>query len=295
MKIETLKQRGFELGRVALGCLIASVGFNSFFLPNNIVAGGMSGLAVAFNHLFGWEPDLFLYITNVPLLIICWAFLGRSIFFNTVFGAWMFPICITLTKGLGVFTHDTLLAVLFGGVIVGVGLGIVFYGNASTGGTGILVQSLAKYTPLSVGGSMLIMDGLVTLVGFSTFPPETVMYSLIGLIIISKMVAWVTTGFNTEKNVMILSEKNEEIKSFILSDVSRGVSTISVHGGHTNNEKEMLMCVISGNEYPKLQRGIQKIDKTAFVIVMPATEVLGRGFSLIKTYESMTKNQLMVK
>jgi uncharacterized membrane-anchored protein YitT (DUF2179 family) len=278
------KDRIKDVLLVTVGSFIAAIGFNALFLPNHIVAGGMTGLSVAIHKLFGLRPDIFLYVANVPLLIICWFLLGRENFFKTIYGSWIFPFFITLTAPLGAFTHNQFLGGVFGGVIVGFGLGLVFYGNSSTGGTGIFTQVLNKYTPLSLGASMIIVDGLVTVIGLIAFDKETIMYSLIALFIVSKVVDFVSMGLSNSKNVMIISKEFIAVQQYLMNTIDRGVTKINVVGGYDGQEKPMIMCVIDGSEYQTFQRGIQKIDPEAFVVVMPASEVLGRGFSLWKHY-----------
>ncbi|SJZ55234.1 Uncharacterized membrane-anchored protein YitT, contains DUF161 and DUF2179 domains [Pilibacter termitis] len=269
---------------VTIGSLIAAIGFNAMFLPNHIVAGGMSGLAVALEKLCSWQPDYFLYGSNIPLLILSWVFLGKENFAKTLYGSWIFPVFITITKQIGSFTDNQLLGAIFGGVIVGFGIGLVYYGDSSTGGTGVLVQIIGKFTPISLGAAIILTDGMVVLTGLIAFDHETVMYSLIALFIVSRVVDFVAMGLNNAKNVMIISQKSEEVQQYLMDEISRGVTKLRVTGGFGNEEKEMLMCVVDGGEYPVLQRNILAIDPEAFVIVMPASEVLGRGFSLWKHY-----------
>ncbi|MDR0921412.1 MAG: YitT family protein [Lactobacillales bacterium] len=284
MEENNVKHRILDVIFVTVGSLIAAVGFNTLFMPNHIVAGGMSGLAVAMHKLTGMSPDIFLYVTNIPLLVICWLFLGKENFFKTIYGSWIFPIFISLTQHLGAFTHDQFLGGVFGGLVVGFGLGLVFYGNSSTGGTGIIVQIVNKYTPISLGFSMVIIDGIVTIIGLMAFNRETVMYSLIALFIVSKVVDFVSMGLSNSKNVMILSKESERIQTYLMTEIERGVTEMKVTGAFDKKEKQMLMCVIDGSEYPAMQRGILEIDPEAFVVVMPASEVMGRGFSLLKHY-----------
>lgn len=284
-----MKKRLIDFFLVTLGSFISAIGFNTMFLENNIASGGMVGLSVSFQELFGWSPSTFLLMTNIPLLAICLIFLGKETFVKTFYGSWIYPIAIQFTSVLPTVTHNPLLAAIFGGVIVGIGLGLVFWGNSSTGGTGIPTQILNKYTPLSLAVSMTIFDGISVAMGFVAFNTDTVMHSIIALGVISYVVGIMENGFNSSKNIMIISEKSGAIRHYITHDVNRGVTQIPVQGGLKSDHKTMLMITITSYELPKIQAQILKIDPTAFVVVMPASQVIGRGFSLTKNY--ITENE----
>ncbi|MBM7635842.1 YitT family protein [Streptococcus saliviloxodontae] len=270
---------------VSTGSFIAAIGFNTMFLENNITSGGMVGLSVSFHALWGWNPSTFLLLINIPLLILCLLFLGKENFAKTLYGSWIYPICIKLTSGLPTITENPLLAAVFGGVIVGIGLGLVFWGNSSTGGTGIITQILHKYTPLSLALAMTLIDGFSVAMGFTVFDADTVMYSIIALTIISYTVYIMEVGVSSARNMMIVSPKYREIQDYISSQLDRGVSAIPITGGYTGKEQVMLMTTISSREVFRFEKSIQEIDPTAFIIITPATHVIGRGFSLTKHYQ----------
>lgn len=279
-----MKRKLLDIALVTLGSVVMSVGFNTMFVDNHIASGGMIGLSVSFQQLFGWAPSNFLMATNIPLLILCWLFLGKENFFKTLYGSWIYPLCIKWTASLPSLTENPLLAAIFGGIIVGAGLGIVFWGNSSTGGTGILTQILHKYTPLSLAISMTIVDGFSVAMGFVAFDVDTVMHSIIALIVISYVVNVMETGFNGSRNLMIISKENEAIRQYITTVANRGVTTMPIIGGYTTEAKTMLMTTVTNYELTKLEQAILEIDKVAFMVVMPATRVRGRGFSLTKYY-----------
>lgn len=280
-----MKKRVIDFLLVTLGSFIAALGFNTMFVDNNIASGGMVGIAVSLKEIFGWNPSIFLLWANIPLLLICYFGLGRATFIKTLYGSWIYPIFIKLTEFLPSVTDDPMLASIFGGVIVGFGLGMVFWGNSSTGGTGILTQVLHKYSPLSLAIAMTIVDGISVAMGLFAFYAETVMHSIIGLIIISYTVNVMETGLSSARNMMIVSQKYLQIKQTIASDLDRGVTTIPIKGGYTDKEQVMLMTTISSHEVHRFEKAIEKIDPSAFVIISPASRVTGRGFSLTKDYK----------
>ena len=180
-----MKRRIIDILLVTIGSFISAVGYNSLLVKNNIASGGVGGLAISLNALFGWNNANFVLATTIPLLILCWCFLGREVLLKTLYGSLVFPTFIKLTEGLPTLTKQPLLASIFGGIILGLGLGIVFYGNSSTGGTGIITQILNKYTPLPLGVVLLIVDGIIVAISAIAFSPDTVMYSILSLYVVS--------------------------------------------------------------------------------------------------------------
>lgn len=288
-----MKKKIIDLSLVTLGSFITAVGFNSMFLGNNIASGGVAGLAVSLQKLLGWNPGNFVMFSNIPLLLISLVFLGRSTFIKTVYGAWIYSIFIKLTEHLPTLTQNPLLAAVFGGIIVGFGLGLVFWGNSSTGGTGIITQVLHKYSPLPLAVAMTIVDGISVSMGLVAFDVDTVMYSIIALVVITSVVNSMQLGLSSSRNIMIISSAAKEIKAYISTQADRGVTEIPVVGGFTGEKQIMLMTTVSIQEVPRMEKHILKIDETAFIVVMPATQVMGRGFSLTKHYQLDDKDLLL--
>ena len=288
-----MKKRVIDFSLVTLGSFVAAVGFNSMFLANNIASGGVVGLAVSLQKLLGWNPGNFVMFTNVPLLLLCFLFLGRESFLKTIYGSWIYSFFVKFTEDLPTITNNALLAAIFGGVVVGLGLGLVFWGNSSTGGTGIITQILHKYTPLPLAVAMAVVDGFSVAMGLVAFDIDTVMYSILALFVISYVVNSMQTGLSSSRNVMIISKATGEIKKYIANQADRGMTEIPVNGGFTGKSHPMLMTTVSIQEVPRLERHILKIDETAFIVVMPATHVMGRGFSLTKRYQLDEKDILL--
>ncbi|HFD4710873.1 TPA: YitT family protein [Streptococcus pyogenes] len=178
-------------------------------------------------------------------------------------------------------------------VVIKALLGMVFWGNSSTGGTGILTQILHKYSPLSLGVAMTIVDGISVLMGFIALSADDVMYSTIGLFVIGYVISVMENGFDSSKNVMIISKDYQAIREYITTVMDRGVTKLPIRGGYTTSDKIMLMAIVSSHELPTLQEKILEIDDTAFIVVMPAAQVMGRGFSLTKQYKREDKDVLL--
>lgn len=288
-----MKEKITDFILVTLGALVAAIGFNSFFLDNHIASGGVVGVAVSLQTLFHWNPGNFVMLSNIPLLLACWCCLGKTIFVKTVYGSFIYSFFIKITENFPTLTHNPLLAALFGGVICGVGIGLVFWGNSSTGGTGIITQIIHKYSPLPLALAMTLIDGVSVAMGLIAFNIDTVMYSIIALIVISYTVNALQIGISSSRNIMIVSPKNDLIKHYISTKADRGVTEIPVTGGYSGKNHTMLMTTVSRQEVPRLEKNIQKIDETAFIVVMPATQVMGRGFSLKKYYQFNKKDIIL--
>ncbi|GEK87994.1 Uncharacterized membrane-anchored protein YitT, contains DUF161 and DUF2179 domains [Alkalibacterium putridalgicola] len=269
---------------IIFGSFLAAVSFQVFLLPNNIVSGGVSGLSIAANATFGWDPAMFQYALNIPLLILCFLLLGKEAGYKTILGSLLIPFFLMFIGDWDPITREPLLAALFGGGITGLGLGIVFRAKSSTGGTSIIVQILYQYLHLQLGLSTIMVDGVVILIALLVFDVETVMFSLIALYIVSRTIDMVQLGFNRNKNVFIISDNPEDIRQEILHTMERGVTNLGIRGGYGNTDKDMLMAVIQEREFTLLKEAVIKADPDAFVVAMPASEVLGRGFSMHKYF-----------
>lgn len=268
-----------EMIYVLIGSAIIAVAFNVFLLPNKVASGGVSGISTILHELLGWQPYYVQWAFNIPLFIAGVVLLGGGGYgVKTLIGTIFLPFVVMLTKDIQPWTHNALLASLFGGIGVGLGLGIVFRGNASTGGTDLAAQIIHKYTGLSLGKCVIIIDGLIVVSASIVFNIESGLYALIGLYVTSKTIDLVQIGWSGTKMAMIISEKQSEVREGILNKIERGVTKLSAYGGYTDHEKPVLMCVVDQTEFTKLKHLVKSIDPSAFIIVMDASEVLGEGF-----------------
>jgi uncharacterized membrane-anchored protein YitT (DUF2179 family) len=228
--------------------------------------------------VLGWEPAYVQWAFNIPLFIAGVVLLGKQFGIKTLIGTLFLPFVVFLTKNIEPWTNDALLSALFGGIAVGLGLGIVFRGNASTGGTDLAAQIITKYTGLTLGTSVVLIDGLIVISAALVFDIERGLYALIALYVTSKTIDLVQVGFGRSKTAMIITNKQEEVRAGILNKIDRGVTKLSAYGGFTDNERPVLMCVVDQREFTKLKQLVKTLDPTAFVVVMDASEVLGEGF-----------------
>ncbi|AZB44497.1 YitT family protein [Bacillus sp. FJAT-42376] len=263
---------------ILAGSAIVALAFNLFLLPNRVASGGVSGISTILNDAFGFEPAYVQWAFNIPLFIAGVILLGKQFGFKTLIGTLFLPFIVYLTKDVDAVTKDPLLGALFGGIGVGLGLGLVFRGKASTGGTDLAAQIIHKYTGLTLGTCVAMLDGLIVLAATFAFDIEGGLYALIGLYVTSKTIDIVQIGLGRSKMAMVITSHEEEVKQSILQKIDRGVTKVSAYGGYTDMEKPILMCVVDQTEFTKLKQLVRAIDPSAFVVVMDASEVLGEGF-----------------
>ncbi|MCM3216267.1 YitT family protein [Niallia taxi] len=267
---------------VLIGSAIVALSFNLFLLPNSIASGGVSGISTITASLFHWEPAFVQWAFNIPLFIAGVIFLGKNFGIKTLVGTLFLPFVVFLSKDMEPWTTQPLLAAIYGGIGIGLGIGIVFKGKASTGGTDLAAQIITKYTGMSLGKSVALIDGVIVITAAAVFSIEQGLYALLALFITSKTIDIVQVGFGSSKMALIITEKQEDVREGILNKIDRGVTKLTAHGGYTDFERPILMCVVDQAQFMKLKGLVQSIDPTAFVIVMDASEVHGRGFSAKK-------------
>ncbi|MCS1394096.1 YitT family protein [Lysinibacillus boronitolerans] len=263
---------------VIVGAAIIAIGFNVFLLPNQVASGGVSGISTILHGLFGWNPGIVQYAFNVPLFIAGVLLLGKKFGIKSFIGTITLPFIVLLTNSWEPWTDNPLLGALFGGIVVGLGIGMVFKGNASTGGTDLLAQIITKYTGLSLGTSVLLIDGVIAISAAIVFDLEKGLYALIGLYVTTKTIDIIQLGFSQSKMVYIITLKQDEVREAIYAEINRGVTKLPAIGGYTGEARPVLMVVVYQTEFTKLKQLIKSVDPSAFVIVSDAYEVLGEGF-----------------
>lgn len=272
------KDTVLEYVYVIAGAAVIALGFNLFLLPNQVASGGVSGISTILNGLFGWNAGLVQYAFNIPLFIAGVIILGKNFGAKSLVGTLTLPAIVILTQDWQPVTLNPLLGAIFGGIVVGGGIGLVFKGKASTGGTDLLAQIITKYTGLTLGTSVLLIDGIIAVSAAVVFDIEKGLYAIIGLYVTTKTIDIIQLGFSQSKMVYIISDQEEELRDTIYAQVNRGVTKVPAVGGYTQKERSMLLVVVYQTEFTRLKQVIQTVDPSAFVIVSDAYEVLGEGF-----------------
>lgn len=272
------KTRLIRYSQFIIGLLLVSIAFNAFILPNDIVYG-VSGIGVILNKTLNISPSLVILIGGIALLILSFIVLGKEKTKNSIVGSLLYPVFVELTswivKYIDLGSTETVVVVLFGAVISGVGFGLIFKSGFTTGGTDILNQIVSEKAKVSIGKSMIFTDGVIIVSSLFVFGWQKFIYSIINMYIISVMTDKVILGISSSKTFYIITEKEDEVKKFILDYLSHGITVLEARGGYTNSKQKVIMCTIPTKEYFKAKEGIHAIDKEAFFIVTDAYEVYG--------------------
>lgn len=264
-----------------IGTIFMAVGINSFIAPNHIAPGGASGLAVLINYMSGLPIGIMIFVVNLPLFILAWKYLGRQFIYKTVRSTIILTISVDyLTKWIPIYDGNDMLAALFGGVLMGAGLSIVFMNGSTTGGTDIAGKLFRlRYPHISMGQIMLVVDlFIVTLSAIVYKNIESALYAVILLYASSKVIDAFLYGIDVGKMVLIVSEESDEIAKKISKVLQRGVTVLYGKGVYSNDKKEILLAAVKRSEFSKLKSCIYSVDPRAFVIVADAGQVLGEGF-----------------
>ncbi|WP_414044756.1 YitT family protein [Macrococcus equi] len=270
-----------------IGSIIVGISYNLFLLPGQIAAGGISGLSTILNKMMGTDPAMIQFLFNIPIFIIGWLTLGKSFSLKTVIATFVVPFTIFLTSSLvEKGTTDALLSSLYGGIVLGIGLGLVYRGNGSTGGTATLAQIVKKYTGLSSGFCQLIVDAFVVILSAFVFNFELALYALISIYVTSKVIDIVQLRTGDNKLVFIITTKEQEIINLIHEHVERGVTSVNAFGGYNREGKSILFSVMEQKEAIYFKQLITREEPDSFVIFINTSEIIGRGFSSAKIYRS---------
>lgn len=263
---------------IFLGAALVSIGLEIFLVPNNIIDGGIVGISIILAHLTGFTLGLFLFLLNLPFLIIGYKQIGKTFAISTLLGVTVMSIGTSLLHPVSSVTEDPLLAAVFGGIILGIGVGLVIRYGGSLDGTEIVAILFNKNLPFSVGETVMFFNIFILGSAGFVFGWDRAMYSLIAYFIAFKMIDVTILGLDESRSVWIISDKDEEIGDALLRRLGRGVTYLSGEGAYTGERKKVVFCVISRLEEAKLKTIIEDIDPGAFLAVGTISNVKGGNF-----------------
>lgn len=265
---------------ITVGCIAMAIGVSLFLLPNELSTGGFSGIAIILYYLFKWPLGTTIFILNIPLLLIAYFKIGKKLFIRSIYGTVMFSLFVDILDKVTPLTHDRFLGCIYGGIMAGIGTAIILKFHASTGGSDLLSYLIKAYKPQYRSSSLILMTDTIIITAnvffFRTI--EVGLYSAIAIYLMGKMIDLIFEGVNFTKVLLIISPKYKEIAEKIGKNISRGSTGLYSKGMYTNDEKMTLLCVGSRTESFAIQSIAKKIDRGAFIIVLNAREVLGKGF-----------------
>lgn len=285
MKKLFTKEQLLPWAQIFFGCLVGAASYPWFLTPNHIAPGGITGIATVLNYLFQWPVGTVSLILNIPLFLIGYKAMGKSFVIRSLVATVLLSLFIDLLP-LKPMTDDPLLGSIFGGVLLGIGLGFVLKGGATTGGTDMAARVVHNHIPyLSVGLILFAIDCLVVILAGFQIEVKYALYAFICLYVSSKMIDVVMEGLTTEKACYISSLKWDNIRQALMEELGRGVTLISAKGGYRGEERPMVLCVVSAQELGRLKTIVRREDPAAFVYISDAHEVLGEGFRKLEAGE----------
>ncbi|MEG1632569.1 MAG: YitT family protein [Oscillospiraceae bacterium] len=272
---------------IVLGCAMYAAAFRFFMYPNDIISGGVTGIATIINYLTGWPVGVMVIAMNIPLFAVAWKRFGSSYMIASLVGMALSSILVDVFAFCNIVaTKNLLLACIYGGVIKGFGMGLIYMAGASTGGVDIMAKFVRQRFPyINFGTIILGLDVLVVATFALVFNKfEGAMYTMISMFIISRSVDTVLYGIGTSKVCFIISEEYDRISKEITGQLNRGVTMLHGEGAYTGTEKRVILCVIKKPQITEVRKIIRLIDPKAFFIVTDAKDVFGNGFGDISTY-----------
>lgn len=261
-----------------IGLMLSAIAFNLFIKTNNLIYG-VSGVSLITNKLFNLDPSFVILLGNMILLIASYAFLGRKKTRGTVVGSLLYPLFVKLTENLPNYINlgstETIVMAVCGALVSGIGTGLMFKNNFSSGGTDVLKQIFSKYGKMTYSKANIYAEGIIMFCGGMVFGWSAFIYSIITLTISGIVSDRVIMGISEYKTLQIITDKEQDIKEFITKNLNHGITEINARGGYTNDNKKILLCAVPTREYFLATEGIKKLDPEAFVIAIDTYEIQG--------------------
>ena len=268
---------------IFIGCIIASLGVNIFLSHAQLLSGGATGVGLLLEYTMNIPTGLTVLLINIPLLLISMKKLNKSFTIYTTIGMLCLSISLMITKPLATYVAidglDILLYCIYGGVLCGIGYGLVFLRNGSTGGTDIITMLIRKkYSNFNIGSLSFSLNIIIVIIGAYLFGLPQALYTFISLFIQNIVLDKVLIGFNSKKLLLILTKKEDDIINYVIKDLQRGITSLFAEGEYTHDKKKMLYCAVTSRQMIELKTAVQSIDPSAFITIVDISEVRGKGF-----------------
>jgi uncharacterized membrane-anchored protein YitT (DUF2179 family) len=273
--------------QLTAGAICIALSLDLFLIPNDVVSGGLTGVAQILHTLFGTPVGVVSLLMNIPLFVLGWRYLGGLTFgARTLYATIALSVAIDLLAPLAqrFSVDEPLLYVFYGGFLDGIGLGLVFRALGTTGGIDIIARFLQQWRGLRMGQSILILSALIFALAGWIYGATQVLYALLVAYISGRVVDVVLEGFSYARSALIISNKPDDIRAALLHDLGRGVTTIEGRGGYTSEDRPVLLCVLAQSEISLLKSIVSDVDPGAFVVITEAAEVLGEGFKAVRPH-----------
>lgn len=262
-----------------VGCAILAFSINYFFLGNKLAEGGVAGIALIIHYLVHIDVSYIYFTINIPLLIVGYKILGKDFIIKTLFATVILTVFLKIFENMRGPMDDILVASIFGGALNGIGMGIIFTAGGSSGGTDIIAKIVNKCKGIPISKTLLFLDFIILSSVAIIFGKNIFMYTLISVVVTSKIIDVIQEGISSAKAVTIITTQPDEIKERIMEELGRGVTIICGRGGYTNNKMDIVYCVVGKYQLIKIKHIVKEIDSTAFMTVSEVNEVIGKGFA----------------
>jgi uncharacterized membrane-anchored protein YitT (DUF2179 family) len=259
---------------IIMGILVAGLGLKGFLLPSHFIDGGVTGVSMLIAALTPLKLSLLILVINAPFMVIGYRQVSTIFAIKSTLGITGLSLALAFVP-FPVVTNDKLLAAVFGGVFLGGGIGLSIRGGGVLDGTEVMALILSKKTGTTIGDVILVLNIIIFSVAATSLGVETALYSMLTYFSASKMLDFILHGIEEYNGIIIVSAKSEEIKQALLTDLGRGVTVYKGHGGLTKTEQNILFCVITRLEIPKLKNLANSIDESAFIVIHPISDASG--------------------
>ena len=265
--------------QIVIGCVIGAAAYPTFLDPGKIAPGGRTGVAMIMKHLWGWDIGITSLILNIPLFVVGYKAMGRVFAFRSLVATILFSLMIDLLP-LREIPVEPILGTLYGGILLGIGLGVILRGGATTGGTDMAARMVHKYLPfLSVGMFLFLIDCVVVIAAWIFIGSSEALYALICIFVSGKAVDMVMLGLSSNKACFVISDAWERVSQRLMNEMERGVTQLTAKGAYTGKDRPVVLCVLPPQEVSRLKEIVRQEDEKAFMFITEAHEALGEGFS----------------
>ncbi|MEN8700218.1 MULTISPECIES: YitT family protein [Bacillus] len=263
---------------ITLGALLMATGLEIFLIPNQVIDGGITGISIMLSHITGIKLGLFLFVLNLPFIYLGYKQMGKTFSLSAIYGIIMLSLFASFFHPIPPFTEDILLATIFGGIFLGIGVGLVIRNGGALDGTEVLSIVISKRVPFSVGEIVMFINFFILGSAGFVYTWDRAMYSILAYVIAAKAIDIVADGLEASKSVWIISEEADIIGDTINDRLGRGVTYLKGEGAYTGDDKKVIFCIINRLEESKLTSILEELDPSAFLAIADITEVRGGRF-----------------
>lgn len=280
----------YTYAMTTIGCVLYGIGINAFFIPHNLLSGGISGFAIILYYTLGFSVGLTNFLLNIPIMVACYKYMGRQYTLISIFGTIASSIFVDATSFLANTTiiHDPIISTIAGGILMGIGNGLMYRHNGNGGGLDVVAAIVKKFYSLEMGNIVFAINCIIIAIAAYLFTLELAILTLIGTFITAAVTNKVVIGFNQRKSVFIVSNHYAEICTATIRYIGRGATILYGQGAYTGQEKKVIFVIINLTQIAKVKEIVNRIDPNAFIFINDAAEVVGNGFTKPVTKDVIT-------